>query len=59
MTPTIAQRNSLPDRRADELVNFEHEGHRFVGGVGRFSDGQIAELFINGSKFGRAADDPK
>lgn len=50
------RRNSLPGRRAHELVNFEHEGQRFVGGVGRFPDGRIAELFINGSKFGSAAE---
>lgn len=49
-------RQRLPNRRAHELVNFEHEGQRFVGGIGRFDDGRIAEMFINGHKFGSAAE---
>lgn len=54
-TPGTARRR-LPDRRAHETITFRHEGQQFLGGVGRFSDGAIAELFINGSKFGSAAE---
>lgn len=53
---TSIVRVRLDDRRAHWLIDFEHEGQRFVGGVGRFPDGQVAELFINGSKFGSAAE---
>ena len=51
------KRNRLPDRRDHWLVEFEHEGHRFTGGYGRFENGgDVAELFINGAKFGSAAE---
>jgi hypothetical protein len=43
----------LPDRRAHELVNFEHGGQRYTGGIGRFPEASgIAELFINAAKTG-------
>ena len=51
--PAVAgSRRRLPDRRAHELVNFEHGGQRYIGGVGRFLEGGIAELFINAAKAG-------
>jgi ribonucleoside-diphosphate reductase alpha chain len=49
-------RRRLSDRRHHELVDFQHDGHRFTGGIGRFPDGSIAELFINGNKVGAAAE---
>lgn len=49
-------RRHLPNRREHELLTFEHDGQRFTGGIGRFSDGTMAELFVNGSKFGSAAE---
>ena len=52
----MMQRQSLPDRRDHELFDFEHDLQRFTGGIGRFADGRIAEVFINGSKFGSAAE---
>lgn len=54
--PQRAARRRLADRRGHEVVAFEHEGQRFVGGVGRFEDGSVAELFINGSKVASAAE---
>jgi hypothetical protein len=45
-------RRRLPDRRAHEVVIFEHGGQRYIGGVGKFPEGGIAELFINAAKTG-------
>lgn len=50
------QRRRLPHRRAHELVTFEHDGQWFTGGVGRFPDGCIAEVFLNANKAGSGAE---
>jgi ribonucleoside-diphosphate reductase alpha chain len=53
----MTNRTRLPDRRQHWLIDFEHGGQHFTGGVGRFDDqGQVAELFINGSKAGSATE---
>ncbi|MFY9759260.1 MAG: hypothetical protein WA425_17670 [Xanthobacteraceae bacterium] len=49
---TSPEREKLPNRRAHELVNFEHDGFRYVAGVGRFNDDSVAEIFINAAKTG-------
>jgi hypothetical protein len=49
-------RNRLTDRRPHWLYRFECDGQSYVGGIGRFDDGRIAEIFINGSKVGTAAE---
>jgi ribonucleoside-diphosphate reductase alpha chain len=46
------RRASLPNRRPHELVRFECQGHVFIGGIGRYGNGSIAELFLNASKAG-------
>lgn len=51
-TGTGTSRQRLPNRRLHELVRFESQGQVFVGGIGRFSDGTIAELFLNTTKAG-------
>jgi hypothetical protein len=43
-------RERLPNRRASELLNFEHDNVRYVGSVSRFTDGRIAEVFIDSQK---------
>jgi hypothetical protein len=43
-------RKRLSDRREAELINFEHAGRRWSVAIGRFADGGIAELFIDGPK---------
>jgi hypothetical protein len=43
-------RARLPDRRVAELVDFEHAGRRWTLTIGRFADGGIAELFIDGPR---------
>lgn len=40
-------RQRLSHRRAHELLDFEHGGHRYTAGIGRFDDGRLAEVFIN------------
>jgi hypothetical protein len=49
-------RRRLANRRAHELVDFEHGGFRFTVGVGRFEDGALAEVFLNCSKGGTPVD---
>jgi hypothetical protein len=49
-------RTKLPDRRPHWLYRFECDGQSYTGGIGRFDDGRIAEIFINGSKVGTAAE---
>ena len=40
-------RQRLRQRRAHEVVDFEHGGHRYTAGIGRFDDGSLAEVFLN------------
>lgn len=46
----MVERERLPDRREAEFMNFEHAGRRWTMAVGRFADGRLAEIFIDGSK---------
>ena len=55
LTP-IGSRNRMEDRRAHWLYRFECDGQSYTGGIGRFEDGRIAEIFINGTKVGTAAE---
>jgi alkylated DNA repair dioxygenase AlkB len=52
----MSERQRLPNRRAHELLDFEHAGFRFTAGVGRFPDGRLAEIFLNGAKIGTPID---
>jgi hypothetical protein len=51
-----APRQRLPNRRSHWLCRFECDGQSFTGGIGRFDDSRIAEIFINGAKVGSAAE---
>lgn len=44
------KRETIPNRRCSELLNFEHDGHRYRASVSRFQDGRLAEVFLDGSK---------
>jgi hypothetical protein len=46
----MSERKRLADRRGADLVDFEHDGRKWTATVGRFADGRIAEIFIDGSK---------
>jgi hypothetical protein len=51
------QRQRLANRRPHWLYRFEcDDGQIYTGGIGRFEDGRIAEIFISGSKVGSAAE---
>jgi hypothetical protein len=52
----MTARERLPNRRGHELLDFEHAGFRFTAGVGRFPDGRLAEIFLNGAKIGTPID---
>lgn len=47
-------RSRLPNRRAHWLLDFEHDGHRYTAGIGRFPSGDLAEIFIDTAKNGTA-----
>jgi hypothetical protein len=49
-------RARLPNRRAAELFELDHDGRRWTVTVGRFSDGRVAELFLNSPKGGALAE---
>ena len=40
-------RRRLPQRRFQELLDFEHAGYRYTAGLGFFETGGLAEIFIN------------
>lgn len=44
------ERERLPDRRAAELVEFEHGGRHWTATIGRFEDGRLAEVFLHAGK---------
>jgi hypothetical protein len=46
----ISERERLPDRRGSELFQFEHSGNEYIATISRFSDGRLAEIFIDHSK---------
>jgi hypothetical protein len=52
MSELGAIRQRLPNRRLHELIRFESQGQVFTGGIGRFSDGTVAEIFLNARKAG-------
>ena len=43
----MTAREPLPNRRAGELVNLAHGGFTYVGHVGRYPDGRLAEVFLD------------
>src|SRR5262249_53844527 len=51
----MTMRQRLPDRRLHELLDLEHDGITYVVGVGKFPNGELAEVFINAPKPGPAA----
>jgi hypothetical protein len=48
----IYARQKLPDRRACETLEFSHAGFRYVASIGRFHNGDLAEVFLSGPKTG-------
>ncbi len=56
---TMTARQRLPNRRTHELINFEHGGFKYIGGIGRFENGQVAEVFLNVAKTGAIEDNAR
>jgi hypothetical protein len=43
----MPERERLPNRRAAELIDFEHDRRRWTVTIGRYPDGRIAEMFLD------------
>ncbi len=43
-------REYLPDRRGSELFEFKYSGVNYTATVSRFSDGRLAEIFLDHNK---------
>jgi hypothetical protein len=56
LVATLQARHSLPQRRPHWSIAFEHDGHRYTGGWGKFEDGRLAEIFLNTAKNGTTLD---
>lgn len=56
MTAPAEARRRLANRRDHELLTFEHGGIHYTAGIGRFENGDLAEIFLNTRKHGTAVD---
>jgi ribonucleoside-diphosphate reductase alpha chain len=52
----MTARQRLPNRREQWSLDFEHDGIRYRVGVGKFVNGDIAEIFLDCDKRGSAAE---
>jgi hypothetical protein len=43
-------RERLPNRRRAELIDFKHSGRRWTVTIGRFANGEVAEIFLDAPK---------
>ena len=51
----MSDRERLPNRRPNEIIDFEHDGQRYTAAISRFpSNGDIAEIFLTSGKYGAA-----
>jgi len=50
----MPERNRLPNRRPHDVFEFDHDGIGYLIGLGSFSDGRPAEVFVNAGKAGTA-----
>ncbi len=46
----MSARVNLPARRPRTSMEFQHEGHMFVGGAGYYENGRIGEVFLSSGK---------
>ena len=49
-------REPLPNRRLAETFNFEISGLHYTCTIGRYSDGRLAEIFLQNTKAGSQSD---
>jgi ribonucleoside-diphosphate reductase alpha chain len=52
----MTARERLANRRASTVFAFESHGQRYTASFSRFSDGRVAELFLQNSKPGSQSD---
>src|ERR1051326_6184399 len=52
----MTTRRILPNRRRHELIDFEHDGICYTAGIGRFDNGDVAEIFLSTNRPGSAAE---
>lgn len=45
-------RQKPPNRRANEIASFEHDGKWYIAAISRFPDNRIAEVFLTCGKYG-------
>ena len=50
------KRNHLSNRRGAETFDFQHDNIDYVVTVGRYEDGTLAEIFMNGGKLDSGVD---
>jgi hypothetical protein len=46
----MSERQRLPDRRGSTVFSFTHSGAEFTATISKFSDGRIAEIFLDYAK---------
>jgi hypothetical protein len=46
----MTERERLPDRRGAELASFMHADRTWTATFGRFADGRVGEIFLDGPK---------
>ena len=51
----MSERRRLPNRRASETFEIESQGLRFTATISRYSDGSLAETFLQNHKAGSMA----
>ncbi len=49
-------RESLPNRRGSDLLDFECGGMNYTAAYTRYPDGRLAEVFVNSAKIGSATE---
>jgi len=52
----VTERQRLPNRRQHDVAEIEHGGFKLTVGVGRYDNGELAELFVDTHKTGTAID---
>ncbi|MFN3656806.1 MAG: hypothetical protein ACK4UO_06100 [Pseudolabrys sp.] len=52
----MTARERLPERRFHMTFQFEFDGQGYTAGVGYYSDGRPAEVFLNSPKIGAAVE---
>jgi hypothetical protein len=49
---SVTERQRLPNRRASQIVEFEHAGHCYRVSASYFGNGRLAEIFLDTGKSG-------